>query len=525
MSGPIGHPLGVPQERPRSGYAAAGGVVGAGVALGVGELLAAVVGGAPSPVLAVGDLVIDVAPVAVREQSIDALGTADKPALVAGILLISFVLGGLVGMGARRSSAIAPTVFGAFAALSVVAATADPASSLLPAVLVAVLAAAAGVLVVRQLLRSAPAAGTTGPLVDLGRRRFLVGAVGAASLAVVTGSLSRVLAGGGRAAAARARTVLRRPAAPLSPPPAGLEASTAGITPLFTPVDRFYRIDTALTIPDVDIATWRLTVAGMVDRPFSLSYDELAGLPQVEADVTLCCVSNEVGGRLVGTARWQGVLLRDLLERAGVQPGASQIVGRSVDGFTAGFPTSVLGDGRSALVALGMAGEPLPLRHGFPARLVVPGLYGYVSATKWLEEIELTTLDAFDGYWIPRGWAKEAPIKTSARIDVPRSGQRLGTGRQAVAGVAWAPTRRIGRVEVQVDDGPWTAAELGPEVSADAWRQWVLPWEAPPGGHVLRVRAVDGAGREQEARVRPPAPDGASGLHEVRVTVAAGPPG
>ncbi|HVL03014.1 MAG TPA: molybdopterin-dependent oxidoreductase, partial [Acidimicrobiales bacterium] len=194
-------------------------------------------------------------------------------------------------------------------------------------------------------------------------------------------------------------------------------------------------------------------------------------------------------------------------------------VGRSVDGFTAGFPTSVLGDGRLALVALGMGGEPLPLRHGFPARLVVPGLYGYVSATKWLEELELTTLEGFDGYWVPRGWAKEAPIKTSARIDVPRAGQRLEPGRRPVAGVAWAPTRRIDRVEVQVDDGPWEPAELGPEVSAEAWRQWVWPWEATPGGHVLRVRAVDGLGQVQDSRERPPAPDGASGLHRVRVVV------
>jgi DMSO/TMAO reductase YedYZ molybdopterin-dependent catalytic subunit len=291
------------------------------------------------------------------------------------------------------------------------------------------------------------------------------------------------------------------------------------VTPLFTPLDRFYRIDTALTIPDVDVDGWRLKVSGMVDRPFSLTYDELAALPQVEADITLCCVSNEVGGRLVGNARWQGVRLQDLLDRAGVRPGATQLVGRSVEGFTVGFPTSVLADGRAALVALGMGGEPLPIRHGFPARLVVPGLYGYVSATKWLEELELTTLEDFDAYWVPRGWAKEAPIKMSARIDVPRPHQRLGAGRRPVAGVAWAPTRRIGAVEVQVDDGPWTPAELGPEVSADAWRQWVWAWDAPPGEHVLRVRAVDGAGQVQEARERPPAPDGASGLHRIQVVV------
>jgi len=355
--------------------------------------------------------------------------------------------------------------------------------------------------------------------VDLGRRRFVALAVGAGSLALAAGSVGRVLARGGLSAAARARTVLRRPGSPLPPAPTGLEAATPGISPLFTPVDRFYRIDTALVVPDVDVASWRLGVSGMVDRPFSLSYDELASLPQVEADITLCCVSNEVGGRLVGTARWQGVLLQDLLDRAGVRPGATQLVGRAVDGFTVGFPTSVLADGRQALVALGMGGEPLPLRHGFPARLVVPGLYGYVSATKWLQELELTTLDAFDAYWIPRGWAKQAPIKTSARIDVPRLGPRLTAGRQAVAGVAWAPTRRIDRVEVQVDDGPWAQAELGPEVSPDAWRQWVWTWDAAPGSYRLRVRATDGSGQQQDPEQRPPAPDGATGLHQVRVTV------
>ena len=510
----------MPIERKGRGFAAAAGVVGAAVSLGAGELLAALLDGVPSPVVAVGDLVIDSAPVVVRERAIEALGTADKPALVVGIVVVSLVLGALVGLGARRSAAMAPTVFGTFGGLGILAASADPATSLLPAIVAFALAAAAGVVAVRQLLQLAPAASTAGPLVDLGRRRFVTGAVAAGALALVAGSVGQAMRRGGKAAAARARTVLRRPASPLAPPPPAMGGAPAGLSPLFTPLDRFFRIDTAITVPDVDVATWRLRVSGLVDRPFSLTYEELAALPQVEADITLCCVSNEVGGRLVGTARWQGVLLRDLLDRAGVQPGASQLVGRSVEGFTVGFPTSVLADGRRALVALGMAGEPLPLRHGFPARLVVPGLYGYVSATKWLEELELTTLDAFDAYWVPRGWAKEAPIKTSARIDVPRAGQRLAPGRQAVAGVAWAPTRGIARVEVQVDDGPWAPAELGPEVSADAWRQWVWAWEAEPGEHVVRARATDGTGAVQEAQVRPPAPDGASGLHRVQVVVS-----
>jgi DMSO/TMAO reductase YedYZ molybdopterin-dependent catalytic subunit len=495
-------------------------VIAAGIALGVGELLAALFAAVPSPVAAVGRVVIDVAPRSVREGGIGAFGTADKPALLVGTVAVVLVLGGLVGLASRRRSLPAWVAFGGFGALGVIAAATDPMTSWPLAAAVAALAAAAGVEALRRLHEEAPAAGTAGPLVDLERRRFLAVAVGGGALALTTGSLGRFLAQGGKAAAARARIVLRRPATPLPPPPVGLEGATPGLSPLYTPLDRFYRIDTALVVPDVDVASWRLAVGGMVDRPFSLSYDELASLPQVEADITLCCVSNEVGGRLIGNARWQGVLLQDLLDRAGVQAGASQLVGRSVDGFTVGFPTSVLADGRQALVALGMGGQPLPVRHGFPARLVVPGLYGYVSATKWLKELQLTTLDAFDAYWVPRGWAKEAPIKASARVDVPRAGQRLGAGRQAVAGVAWAPSKGVGTVEVQVDDGPWSPAELGPALSADTWRQWVWAWDAAPGSHVLRVRTVDSAGQEQETEVRPPAPDGSSGLHQIRVVVA-----
>ena len=518
--------------------AALAGMLAAGVALGVGELVAGPFDSVPSPVTAVGRVVIDLAPRAVRDGGIEAFGTADKPALVIGTVLVVLALGALVGMRSRSAPVMATVAFAGFGALGVIAASTDPNTSWPLAAVTAALAALAGVVTLRLLLGAAPPAvagpATPEPVATAGtvwaggggsgtdgldRRRFLALAAGAGSLALVAGSLGRVLARGGMAAAARARIVLGRPARPLPPAAPGLEAATPGLSPLYTPVDRFYRIDTALVVPDVDVATWRLRVGGMVDRPFSLSYDDLAALPQVEADITLCCVSNEVGGRLVGSARWQGVLLKDLLDRAGVQTGADQLVGRSVDGFTVGFPTSTLDDGRQALVALGMGGEPLPVQHGFPARLVVPGLYGYVSATKWLEELELTTLDGFDAYWVPRGWSKEAPIKTSARIDVPRFGPRLQAGRQAVAGVAWAPTRRVSRVEVQVDDGPWAPAELGPEVSADAWRQWVWAWDATPGDHVLRVRATDGTGEVQDEVLRPPAPDGATGLHRVRVTV------
>jgi DMSO/TMAO reductase YedYZ molybdopterin-dependent catalytic subunit len=293
-----------------------------------------------------------------------------------------------------------------------------------------------------------------------------------------------------------------------------------GLSPFVTPTADFFRIDTALSIPRVDPSSWSLSIDGLVDRPFSLTFDELLALDAVEVPVTLQCVSNEVGGDLVGNAVWQGVPLALLLDRAGARPEGTQVVGRSVDGFTAGFPTELAGDGRTALVAYAMNGDLLPPRHGFPARLVVAGLYGYVSATKWLSEIELTRLEDVDGYWISRGWAKDGPIKIASRIDVPRSGASVAAGRVAVAGVAWAPVRGISAVEVQVDDGPWRPAMLGTAASDETWIQWHLAWDATPGRHVLRVRAVDGDGRRQIEDDAPPAPDGATGLHVRAVEVA-----
>jgi DMSO/TMAO reductase YedYZ molybdopterin-dependent catalytic subunit len=301
--------------------------------------------------------------------------------------------------------------------------------------------------------------------------------------------------------------------------PAGADLDIDGVAPFVTPNGDFYRIDTALFVPQVRTEGWTLRVHGMVDRELELTFDDLLGRELVEADVTLACVSNEVGGDLIGNARWLGARLDELLREAGVQRGATQLVPRSRDGFAAGFPTEVALDGREALVAVGMNGEPLPLRHGFPARLVVPGLYGYVSATKWLTEIELTTWDAFDSYWVRRGWAKEAPIKTQSRIDTPRSGASLRPGRVAVAGVAWAQGRGIEAVEVQVDDGPWRPARLAAAVGDDTWRQWVYEWDAEAGDHVLAVRATDGTGETQPEERVAPIPDGATGWHTIEVSV------
>ncbi|MXY76868.1 MAG: molybdopterin-dependent oxidoreductase [Acidimicrobiia bacterium] len=296
-------------------------------------------------------------------------------------------------------------------------------------------------------------------------------------------------------------------------------AQVEGVSELITPNDEFYVIDTAIGVPQVDHRTWTLSFTGRADNPFSITYDELLAMPLVERYITLCCVSNRVGGSLVGNAKWLGVPLRTLVERAGVRPDGNQLVGRSVDRFTVGFPTAAVFDGREALVAIGMNGEPLPLKHGFPARLVVSGLYGYVSATKWLTEVEFTGWNDFDAYWVPRGWAKQAPIKTQSRIDTPREGN-ITAGTNVIAGVAWAQTRGISRVQVRVDDGDWLNAHLPQELTIDTWRQWYLEHDFAPGAHTIAVRATDGTGRTQTDSVRPPRPDGATGYHTIRVNAA-----
>lgn len=352
------------------------------------------------------------------------------------------------------------------------------------------------------------------------RRRFLGAAAGVGVASVAVGSFGRWLQQQAATTAARLRIVLPRPKRPLPPVPADVSVDVEGVSPFLTPNERFYRIDTALIVPRVDVEDWTLRVTGEVEADLTLTYAELLDRELVEADVTIACVSNEVGGDLVGTARWLGCRLDDLLEEAGVRPSADQVVGRSVDGFTAGFPTALL-DGRDALVAVGMNGEPLPVDHGFPARLIVPGVYGYVSATKWLSEIELTRFDRFQGYWIPRGWAVEAPVKTQSRIDTPRPGARLIAGEPvAVAGVAWAPIRGIERVEVRVDDGPWEDAELGAAHAGTTWRQWTHRWTPTAGRHRLQVRATDGDGSTQTGELSPVAPDGATGWHSVTVRAA-----
>jgi DMSO/TMAO reductase YedYZ molybdopterin-dependent catalytic subunit len=292
-----------------------------------------------------------------------------------------------------------------------------------------------------------------------------------------------------------------------------------GVTPFVVPNDDFYRIDTALVVPQLDTATWSLRVYGEVEQEVTLDWKTLLQQTLEEHMVTLTCVSNEVGGDLVGNATWIGWPVRNLLAMAKPKAGADMVLSKSSDGFTAGTPIEALTDDRNALIAVAMNGQPLPFEHGFPARLVVPGLYGYVSATKWVTELKVTRFSADEGYWTPRGWSARGPIKTASRIDVPRSGASVSAGTVAIAGVAWAQHRGIAKVEVQVDSGPWQEATLAAEPTVDAWRQWVLPWAATTGRHQVRVRATDAQGQTQPQQEAPPAPDGATGWHTVPVTV------
>jgi len=489
------------------------------MALGATELFAGIVAGAPSVVLAIGDLLISLQPPGVKQLVVDLFGTADKDVLNLAVAIGALALCawfGVLGARSRRASALA---FAALGGVGLLAALRQPLTSAPLAVVSAGLGVGLAMLTLNGLLNMVTT--PPGSMPNWSRRRFLERSAMLAAVGVSSGVVGRTLLNTRAAAPVGPGHELPVAVEPVSELPGSAQFAVAGITPVVTPNDAFYRIDTALLVPRVDAATWQLRVTGMVDNPLTLTYPDLLAMPLHEQYVTIACVSNEVGGDLVGNALWKGVLLRDLLDMAGVRSGASQVVGRSVDGWTSGFPTAWLAEpGREALVALAMNGEPLPTAHGYPARLIVPGLYGYVSATKWLAEIQLTTWDAFDAYWIPLGWSKEGPILTQARIDLPRPNSSVGSGATVIAGVAWAPDRGVSGVEVQVDDGAWVAAELSTPISDATWVQWRTDWTAATGEHTLRVRATDGTGETQTSTESRPAPNGARGYHTIRVSVA-----
>jgi DMSO/TMAO reductase YedYZ molybdopterin-dependent catalytic subunit len=505
------------------GVGAAIGLVAAAAALGTAQLVAGLVNPQASPVFVVGQSAIDATPEWLKAWAIRAFGESDKAVLLGGIGAVLMLAAVALGIGSVRRVWTGLAGLAAFGTLGVVAALTRPVARPADA-LPAVAAAGAGaiaLLAMRSALTEGPTqrgGGADHPWA-LDRRRFLLTGAAGVGFAFAAGGIGNAFARRFRADESRAAVTIPTPASRAAPiGDAGL--SVPGLGPFITPNDRFYRVDTALLVPSVMAEDWRLHVHGMVEREITLDYEQLLSRPLIERDITLTCVSNPVGGRYAGNARWIGAPLRDLLEEAGPLPGADQIVGRSVDGFTLGTPTGIAMDGRDAMLAVAMNGEPLPLEHGFPVRMLVPGLYGYVSATKWLIDLELTTFDAYDPYWVQRGWAEQAPIKTMSRIDTPSPFLDLRAGEVPIAGVAWAQHVGIDRVEVSVDDGPWAEAELAGEDTVDTWRQWVYRWPATPGEHRLKVRATDRSGTTQTAERAEPFPDGASGHHEIVVRVA-----
>ncbi len=525
--------------------ATSSGLLAGAAALALGELAAGFVAEWQSPVVSVAEAVIDAVPRSVKEFAIETFGENDKIALVVGILSFSVVFAATLGLLGRRRSLIPTIGFAAFAAVGVWASQTATGAAL-SAVIPSVLAGVAGASTFHYLRRlaapqsaqtdtialdsseqidadpAAMAAATPDTLRGAGtssRRRFLIVSGAVAAGAALATTAGRALRSRFDATASRNAVTLPTVAAPLPAAPASVGAPGPGISPFFTPNASFYRVDTALAVPQVRAEDWELKITGMVDKPLSLSYDDILKRNLVEEDITLTCVSNTVGGQLTGTARWLGLPLSELLDEAGVQSGADQLVGRSVDGWTAGFPVESAFD-RPALIAIGMNGEPLPIEHGFPARLMVAGLYGYVSATKWLTEIELTRFADFDQYWVKRGWDQKAPIKTMSRIDAPRTLAKLTAGPNVIGGVAWAQTIGISKVEVKIDAGEFVEADLADDWNENTWRQWRMDWDAPAGRHRLTVRATDANGELQTDQRAEPFPNGASGWMSILVDVA-----
>ena len=557
-------------SRVRAGIA---GVVGAVVALGISELVHGLYASVPSILVSIAQRIVELTPGELVTAGIELLGKADIPTLIATVLIgtvaITFFLGNL----AVRHPSLALAGVAVLAAIAAAAALADPFVATAPTVITIAGALLAGAAVTELLLRaaglratveeptlagepgSAPSpvmrsreAGSEGRI-SVGRGDFLLLSGGAAVAGLAAAGVGRLLGGRTPEGAAKPKKLnlheapeKKQPAGKgqqeeaqksagkavthetLPQPPADASIDVPGMPKLITPASTFYLIDTALSSPRIDVNDWTLSVKGAVDNPVDFSYKDLLGMSTREADITLSCVSNPVGGGLVSNGRWTGVLLSDVLEEAGmsrdkITNASRQLVGRSVDGFTTGFKTDIALDGRNALVAFGLNGSELPVKHGYPVRLVIPGLYGYVSATKWLTEIELTNWN-FDAYWIQRTWSKEGPVKTQSRIDTVNDGDNLSPGKNPIGGIAWAPHRGIEKVEVSTDGGEtWNTARLAKQLAEDTWRQYVYDWNARPGDYTIQVRATDGNGETQTASKAPPHPSGATGYHTIDVTV------
>jgi DMSO/TMAO reductase YedYZ molybdopterin-dependent catalytic subunit len=496
------------------------GLVAAGAGLAVGELVAVATGEASSPAVAAGNWAISITPTWLEQFAIRNFGSNDKRVLLTGVYLtlaLGAVADGVLARSRRAVASVLTTAVGVVGAAAAVTRPAGHATWALPSLLAGLAAAAVLYWLTSWSWReSAPAAEPEE------RRRFVLGTLGTAAGALVAGY-------GGRAwikarydvSDARAKEVLPAPANVLPEPPASVHPNVRGLGPFFTPNSDFYRVDTALTVPQVDPKSWKLKIHGMVDRPFEITFDELLSYRFEEHDLTLTCVSNPVAGPYVGNARWLGTPLAPLLRRAGVHSGADMILSTSTDGMTIGSPVEAVLDGRQAMLAIAMNGEALPTEHGFPCRMLIPGLYGYVSATKWVTDLDLTTFASSDAYWTPRGYSPQAPVKTASRIDVPANGAKVAAGDVVLAGTAWATHRGIAAVEVRIDGGAWREAELAAADTPDTWRQWSYRWaNAAEGSHKVTVRATDGTGTVQTSAVQGVVPNGATGHHTITVHVS-----
>ena len=526
--------------------AALSGMVGAALALASGELVASLTNKTTSLVLAVGEFIVDVTPGDIVRTSIETLGNSQKIVLLSGITVISILFGGFLGLLSRKHSDLSYLLFILFGIFGGWTLNRDPLTSTTAALSLSATATLIGLsafVFLNNILDQPINTSLEDPKNRYAdRRQFLSWATGISVAAGAMTGTGRFLLKDDTIQNIRENIVLpdieektgllkSDTTTPASPTPAtttlpdGKDFFTfsemneiEGISPYITSNKDFYRIDTALRVPTIEPADWSLTLDGLVENPYELSYDEILEMDLVKKDVTLTCVSNEIGGPLVGNAVWSGVPLSEIISKSKPLPEAQQVMCHSVDGFTAGFPIENIFDGRTALLAVGMNGRPLPVIHGFPARLVVAGLYGYVSAVKWIKRIEICTWDGNDGYWIPRGWSKKAPIKISSRIDVPRE-RRINSGINAVAGVAWAPLSGVKTVEVSFDSGPWQECNLGVSLSGESWSQWAYKWDAKPGKYEIKVRAIDNNGVIQSSNLASPAPNGAEGYDQISVRV------
>ncbi|MDN5821707.1 MAG: molybdopterin-dependent oxidoreductase [Brachybacterium sp.] len=499
------------------------GVIAGLVLVAVAELVSLAFASSSAPFVAVGGAFVDVVPPGVKDLVISLFGTSDKLVLFASMIVVYAGITALIGrLGDTRPRPSAALLggLGVLAMVLVLTRAQNTAADVLPTLVGTVVAVPTLLLLLRTV--HGPAASDDAGTAWTRRRSLLgVGAVGL--LAVIGVATARSLTASRELARRAAQYVLPAPRSTVEPIPADAQVQLEGMPPFVTPNSEFYRIDTALSVPRVDPTSWQLRIHGLVDRELTVDFAQLLAEPMIEKHVTLACVSNPVGGDLAGNATWLGVPVRTLLERAGIKDGADMVLSRSIDGFTASTPLEALTDSRDSLIAVGMNGEPLPAEHGYPVRMVVPGLYGYVSATKWLTELTVTRFADDVAYWSTRGWSERGPIKIASRVDVPRARAdltRQDDGAAMLGGTAWAQQRGIAAVEVQIDDGDWREAELGAEVSEDTWVQWSLRWEdASPGEHRITVRAIDGEGRLQTSQHANPAPDGASGWHSVRCSV------